>query len=135
MSILILNKLPAKLTNYKEWLKDYKDDIVLFTQNKHKNDYKGVSYVEGFDNYITNPLVDKRVLELYIEKQFDTIIALDESDIIRAGHLRTILNLQGQNYESAYVYRNKIAMKNRLHKYVNTQNIEKFLILMISITL
>ncbi len=126
MSILILNRLPAILTNYKEWLKDFDEDITLFTQNKHKNNYQGLTHVEGFDNYIENHLIEVKAVEhFYKTNSFDTVIALDEVDIIRAARIRQLLGIKGQNLDSAYFYRNKIQMKNTLKDHVRCPNFKE----------
>lgn len=122
MTILILNRLPAFLTNYPEWLKDLEEEVILFTHNKYKENYKGITYIEGFDNYLDNPLIELRAVELYNEKKFHTIIALDEVDIIRAARIREHLNLKGQRLENAYFYRNKLIMKQLLTGKVSVPN-------------
>ncbi|MGZ6503343.1 MAG: ATP-grasp domain-containing protein, partial [Tumebacillaceae bacterium] len=48
---------------------------------------------------------------LHQEKPFRAIIALEETEIVRAGRLRTRLGLRGQSEESAVAFRNKVQMK------------------------
>lgn len=53
---------------------------------------------------------------LYKEKPFQKIIAYHEYDLLRAAKLREFFGLEGQNYQSALAYRNKILMKDILQK-------------------
>lgn len=64
--------------------------------------------VENFQN--TGEIVLK-ALELFKREAFSRIIAIQEYDILRAAHLRALLNLPGQSVESALAFRNKVRMK------------------------
>lgn len=68
------------------------------------------------ENYFTTGEVEWLVYKIFQKAPFDRIIAPDEEDILRAGRLRTLLDLEGQNYESALAFRDKIVMKEILAK-------------------
>ena len=56
-------------------------------------------------------LLEIEAIHLFEEHPYRAIIALDESDIIRAARLREYLGLKGQHLESAIAFRNKCVMK------------------------
>lgn len=113
MSILIMNFVPHDRSPYEQFLKDLGEDLILLTSDECAKGFKKDDYVymEIFENYRYNQLVEYRALELYQKYQYHTIIANAEADIIRAAKLREHLNLKGQRLQSAIQYRDKVVMK------------------------
>lgn len=72
------------------------------------NFYSKVKLVE---NYFDYGEVETKAIELYQDNPFQWIIAPAEHDILRAGKLRSVLKLEGQSYESAVAFRDKVIMK------------------------
>ncbi len=70
--------------------------------------YPNLIIVENFQN--TGEIVLK-ALEFFKREAFSRIIAIQEYDILRAAHLRSLLNLPGQDVESALAFRDKVRMK------------------------
>ena len=118
MSIAILNKVSHKNNPYENWLSDLNEDIVMLTSRETSFGHpkERYSHVEIFDDYIDSSEVENRLIELDKLYHFREIIVLSEYDIIRAGRLRDILNLEGQSYFSAESFRNKILMKQLANK-------------------
>ncbi|MCY7886617.1 ATP-grasp domain-containing protein [Bacillus spizizenii] len=77
---------------------------------------KNYDQIESFDEYPVNGCIEIRALELHETYSFNTIIAMSEYDLLRAGKLRTHLGLKGQSYESALLFRDKVLMKQRLEE-------------------
>ncbi|MCY8040621.1 ATP-grasp domain-containing protein [Bacillus spizizenii] len=77
---------------------------------------KNYDQIESFDEYPVNGCIEIRALELHETYRFNTIIAMSEYDLLRAGKLRTHLGLKGQSYESALLFRDKVLMKQRLEE-------------------
>lgn len=114
MAIAILNRLPSKITPYDKWLEMVDDDIILFTSSNTYSDYIDNEFykeVRGYDNYEYNYHIEKDILKLNEKYKFSSIVIISECDIIRAGKLRTVLGIEGQNLTSAYCFRDKILMK------------------------
>lgn len=118
MRILVLHRFKPSLGKYKEWLQSLQAEIVIFTDEKYQNDFEGYSKVVGFKYYSTSGQVEIEALKLFKSNPFERIIALDETDILRAARLREKLGISGQNIASATNFRNKIAMKVSLQNHV-----------------
>lgn len=116
MTVLILNNSPAKMYNYKNWLSDLNEDIIILTDSKYYQDFieQGYTSVFSFENYTSNGCVELKAFNLAQHHKISNIIATNEFDLIRASKLRKILGIQGQSLESALAYRNKSIMKDIL---------------------
>ncbi|HWO95580.1 hypothetical protein P4H70_06635 [Paenibacillus ehimensis] len=111
MAILILNIFPAHMIEFDTWFADLNEDLYMFTDERHVKDFHNYSVVKGFEKYSNNDLVEVEALRLFSEKPFRTIIALAETDILRAGRIRDKLNIPGQSLESSFAFRDKVMMK------------------------
>ncbi|WP_454844787.1 ATP-grasp domain-containing protein [Priestia megaterium] len=113
MSILILNRSAHSKVPYEKWLRDSNEKLVLLTSSETADTFynKNYEYIESFDKYESNNFIEIRALELHKKYQFKHIIAVSELDIVKAGHIRELLNIEGQSIESANIFRNKICMK------------------------
>lgn len=113
MTIAILNKLPYAKAPYDQWVHGTEGRFVLFTSSETYESYidKGFVKIFSFDNYENNPEVEQMLIQSYKEFNFTCLIALSEFDIIRAGKLRSLLGISGQDYYSATAFRNKMLMK------------------------
>ncbi|MBL4963510.1 ATP-grasp domain-containing protein [Bacillus halotolerans] len=116
MSTLILNKTSYSKSPYDLWLKDLEEPIVMLTSTERLNECKNYDQIESFDEYPVNGCIEIRALELHETYRFHTIIAMSEYDLLRAGKLRTHLGVEGQSYESALLFRDKVLMKQRLEE-------------------
>ncbi|MBN9342910.1 MAG: hypothetical protein BGO76_07110 [Caedibacter sp. 38-128] len=75
--------------------------------------YKKIIPIE---DYFTSGAVELALYKISKEDEIDRIIATSETDILRIGHVRSYLNLRGQNYESALAFRDKVRMKKILQE-------------------
>jgi hypothetical protein len=69
-----------------------------------------------FHGFMHNGLVERRILDLHERFGLQRVIALGESDVLRAARLRQRLGLPGQTLDSATAYRDKPTMKQWLRK-------------------
>lgn len=69
-----------------------------------------VDYVE-LDDYRRAGELERTVLRLAADRDFDRIFAPREFDLIRAARLRSLLGIEGQSVESAVAFRDKLVMK------------------------
>ncbi|QNU24249.1 hypothetical protein [Geobacillus zalihae] len=111
MAVLILNRFPINVAKYKEWLEDYNSEIYLFTNERFSDQFVGFDIKKSYKKFQDNGLVDYDAIELYEQNPYDAIIALDETEIVRAARLRERFNLRGQNMKSALAFRDKVIMK------------------------
>jgi hypothetical protein len=111
LAVLILNRFPINVAKYKEWLEDYNSEIYLFTNERFSDQFVGFDIKKSYKKFQDNGLVDYDAIELYEQNPYDAIIALDETEIVRAARLRERFNLRGQNMKSALAFRDKVIMK------------------------
>lgn len=117
MSVLILNRTPLPFVPYHKWLVDFKEKVVLITTSTGLSEEyleavkKFYSELYVFEKYESNFNVETLALELNHKYQFSKIIAISELDIIRAARLREHLAIPGQNLQSAWIFRDKVTMK------------------------
>lgn len=111
MSILILSKTAYAKSPFDTWLKELNEDLVILSSERRKKDYMHYMHAEFFDHYEKTPLIELRALNLYKSLPFRTVIATSEFDILRASRIRNYLGIEGQSYDSANAFRNKIIMK------------------------
>ncbi|MGN7281389.1 ATP-grasp domain-containing protein [Bacillus altitudinis] len=117
MSILILNRYSNDTAPYFEWLSHLNQPIVMLCDEVRKNLVdKRYKHLEFFKNWRRNGNVERRAIELHKEYKFQLIIALSESDIIRAAKLREVLHINGQDLKSAEAFRDKVIMKGYIKK-------------------
>ncbi|MGN6104018.1 MAG: ATP-grasp domain-containing protein [Kofleriaceae bacterium] len=67
--------------------------------------------LELVENYERSGRVEQLAIEMHREIGFDRIISISEFDLLRAAKLRDLLGIEGQRYESALAFRNKLRMK------------------------
>lgn len=124
MAVLILNRMPLTRTPYHEWLRDSPSPLVLFTSlssvdiTKRELDALRSRYAElrVFDDFHRNGLVEWDAVKSHEQQPFTSIVALSESDIVRAADLRDYFGLPGQSRASALAFRDKRLMKELLEK-------------------
>jgi hypothetical protein len=112
----------------KEWIKELSIDkalnkkTILVTSRIPLNKLETRELKEKFglikevNNYEDDREILETVKSYYQEFHFKRIVAPDEDDILRAASLRKELKLEGQTYESALAFRDKIFMKEILKK-------------------
>lgn len=115
MHVCMINRVPwvrASVTSWLEHSEMEDTDVVLISRyDIPDSEKRGLSKFVYFESYDDDLALEKLVIELHGERPFDRIIALSELDILRAAKLRSLLNIPGQSYFSAFLYRDKIAMK------------------------
>lgn len=116
MNLLVLSRQLAELAPFDDWLCESIRTSRLLTAQDRIPEYRNMPFssIEGFGNYEHNALVEMAALRLSRNWRIDRIVATSESDILRAGWLRSLLGLPGQCAESAHAFRNKLEMKRRL---------------------
>lgn len=67
--------------------------------------------LECVEHYERSGRVEQLAIAMHREIGFDRIIAVSEFDLLRAGKLRDLLHIEGQTYESALAFRDKLRMK------------------------
>ncbi|MDW3157596.1 hypothetical protein [Bifidobacterium longum] len=111
----MINRVPwvrASVTSWLEHSEMEDTDVVLISRyDIPDSEKRGLSKFVYFESYDDDLALEKLVIELHGERPFDRIIALSELDILRAAKLRSLLDIPGQSYFSAFLYRDKIAMK------------------------
>lgn len=70
--------------------------------------------VQFVDEYFSSGEVEKVCYEILKKRNFKVIVAISETDILRAAKLRDLFQLHGQSSESALFFRDKILMKSLL---------------------
>lgn len=118
MAILIINRRDHAITPYESWLISTKQKLVMLSSSEYQLSYNHVvnnyEHMEWFDHFSVNGNVEKRAIALHKIYKFTAIIAISESDLIRAAELRDYLGIPGQTMESALAFRNKVMMKDKL---------------------
>lgn len=84
------------------------------TEKQVKELKKIFSKVFPIADYYSSANLELKVLDIYKKYKFSRIItsASAECDLLRASQLREYLGLDGQSYQSALAFKDKIAMKN-----------------------
>ncbi len=67
--------------------------------------------IKMYENYFSNNQVIQDIYQLHEKYHFNNIITLSEGDILRVAEIREILDIPGQRYHEAILFRDKIAMK------------------------
>jgi biotin carboxylase len=120
MSVLILNQNTYEFFPFKDWLKEKEEEIIFFTNDTVGDQFADNRFLhfEVFSDYESG-MVELRAKQLYETYHFDTVIALHEFDILRAAKIRESLGIQGQSYENALLYRDKLKMKSAIFQNSN----------------
>lgn len=100
--------LRAPISN---WLNDNLDTTLISSYQVDKSLLKDINQFIYFEKYNDDEELENLVIKLHQQEKFDLLIALSEKDILRVAKLRELLGIQGQNYFSALLYRDKYIMK------------------------
>lgn len=111
MAILILNRYPAHLVKFDEWLSGTKEELYMITVDRYASSFEQYDVCIGMSDYLDDQSLEAEVLRLYEKRPFRALVAVDEVDILRASRLRELLGISGQNEASAFAFRNKVRMK------------------------
>lgn len=115
MKVLIINQFSPERVDYGKILEQVKGDFIFYTKQKHVEKFKGIfNDITGFENWDSNDNIYKTILDRSREEKIDYVVATHEFDLVKAGHLRDYLKLEGQSKESAVAFRDKYEMKKRL---------------------
>ncbi len=64
-------------------------------------------------NYLQDGLTEKFCYDIYQKFPYDRLIAHTEKDLLWAGKIRELFNIEGQKYSSALAFRDKFIMKSK----------------------
>ncbi|MBD8511371.1 ATP-grasp domain-containing protein [Photobacterium sp. CAU 1568] len=124
MSALILSSKKFILSIQRRIRETYfQGDSILITEQLSAENRSELTSQFGviieLDHYFSHPatallqqLTDNGVLPV-----IETVIALSEGDILRAAHIREILDIPGQRFDQAILFRDKILMKQHAARY------------------
>ncbi|POZ62055.1 ATP-grasp domain-containing protein [Chromobacterium alticapitis] len=101
-----------------DWASATGGDAVLFTDAAEREAivaHAGSAFAEirFFKDFNNNGLVEKQALDMHRAAPFRNVIALAESDVLRAARLRQKWNLGGLTPADAVFFRDKFEMKKR----------------------
>ncbi len=88
----------------------------FFTEKEKEELSPFFNTIVRVENYRNSGNLELEVYKLYKTKPFQKVIAFHEYDMLRAAKIRDFFHLEGQNYQSAIAFRDKILMKNLLQK-------------------
>src|SRR5262245_18566827 len=116
--IAIMSKRRLAQLTYAEWLGGPDRELLLFANerdevarqaaNSPTSGYSKIRLVESWND--ERELADALVAEHRLEP-LDELVALSETDLIRAARLREMLGLPGQTFQPAVAFRDKRVMK------------------------
>lgn len=115
MSILILNSFRGKNIPYPAWIGN-PDEKLFILSSEHQNNFDGYYYGKSFIEYEKNTDVIEEAISLIKQHQIKTIIAKSECDLLRVAKLRDDFDIEGQRYDQALAFRDKVVMKSYLEK-------------------
>lgn len=112
MNVLVLSRQPRSRFPFEKWLgREVVAHSHMITSPRAVDNVDEFASITAVDNYEHSALVDLRAIDLVERYGLSRIVATSESDILRAGQLRSFLGLSGQSAESALAYRDKVVMK------------------------
>lgn len=113
MKILILNRIGLHHINWASILDS--DRLFMISDANAVADPAGAAQMferlECVEHYERSGRVEQLAITMHREIGFDCIVAVSEFDLLRAGKLRDLLHIEGQGYESALAFRDKLRMK------------------------
>lgn len=113
MRALVLLGYPPSVYPLREWLgPDGGRDVIVLAPPavaKHYEDWAGIT--RAFEPYNPSAELEYAAITLAREHRVEHIVAVSESDLLRAAELRRLLGVGGQNVESARAFRDKVVMK------------------------
>ena len=124
MTVLLMASAKIFLnTPISEWQDIITQETVLITEksvdiaNSLNNTGQLFKDILLLDNYYEDSCVMNYVMNKNIEFNFSKIIALSEGDLLRAAHLRAILQIPGESESDLIYFRDKNKMKNLASSY------------------
>ena len=109
--ICVINTVTWLRAPISNWLNDNLDTTLISSYQVDKSLLKDINQFIYFEKYNDDEELENLVIKLHQQEKFDLLIALSERDILRVAKLRELLGIQGQNYFSALLYRDKYIMK------------------------
>lgn len=109
--ICVINTVTWLRAPISNWLNDNLDTTLISSYQVNKSLLKDINQFIYFEKYNDDEELENLVIKLHQQEKFDLLIALSEKDILRVAKLRELLGIQGQNYFSALLYRDKYIMK------------------------
>lgn len=109
--ICVINTVTWLRAPISNWLNDNLDTTLISSYQVDKSLLKDINQFIYFEKYNDDEELENLVIKLHQQEKFDLLIALSEKDILRVAKLRELLGIQGQNYFSALLYRDKYIMK------------------------
>lgn len=113
MSIVVLNHMPSKIVNFKDWLEEAKETVEYIMPLKRQREFESLGYqnLHLVDNYFDDQSVLKILKKINSKSKISALIALDELDLERASLFREYFGIEGQKYGETIIFRNKYFMK------------------------
>lgn len=113
MSIVVLNQMPSKIVNFRDWLEGAKEEVEYIMPLKRKKEFESLGYknLHVVDNYFDDQSVLNILQDINNKSKISALIALDELDLERASLFREFFGIQGQKYSETIIFRNKYFMK------------------------
>ncbi|MGF1399226.1 ATP-grasp domain-containing protein [Streptococcus infantarius] len=109
--ICVINTVTWLRAPISNWLNDNLDTTLISSYQVDKSLLKDINQFIYFEKYNDDEELENLVIKLHQQEKFDLLIAPSEKDILRVAKLRELLGIQGQNYFSALLYRDKYIMK------------------------
>ncbi|MCW8643870.1 ATP-grasp domain-containing protein [Streptococcus macedonicus] len=109
--ICVINTVTWLRAPISNWLNDNLDTTLISSYQVDKSLLKDINQFIYFEKYNDDEELENLVIKLHQQEKFNLLIALSEKDILRVAKLRELLGIQGQNYFSALLYRDKYIMK------------------------
>lgn len=109
--ICVINTVTWLRAPISNWLNDNLNTTLISSYQVDKSLLKDINQFIYFEKYNDDEELENLVIKLHQQEKFDLLIALSEKDILRVAKLRVLLGIQGQNYFSALLYRDKYIMK------------------------
>lgn len=110
---LVLNRLPQNMAPYADWFKGHDIEWKMLGWEDIASSYEDHSNATFYSDY-ENDKVVKDVYALCKSQKPTTIVTTSELDVIRIAQIREIFDIEGQNVESANLFRDKIKMKEKV---------------------
>ncbi len=115
LAVLIVTRFSDRRLDFSEVRKEILDKMVLVTnKNVFDNHQRNFDYIIVSNQYSNDYSVEMKIHELNEKFNFTKLICFEETDILRAAIIRDRLGIEGLNYETSLLYRDKYLMKKKV---------------------
>lgn len=110
-----MTRFSDRRLDFSEVRKEIRDQMVIVTnKNVFENHQKNFDYIIVSDQYSNDYSVEMKIHELNEKLNFTKLICFEETDILRAAIIRERLGIEGLDYETSLLYRDKYFMKKKV---------------------